>query len=175
MPITLIIEEFLNDRLPSQEKGLILRVHAERILDTFLITLRHKAAKSISPRGNQLLVWSIPLIFVRLLPEVHDAHFSLNFIPLSPILIIRVRHLGRGERGMDWKKLLGSITTSVDEELRRRNTYLAMENRMLRQQIPGRVQLTAGDRRTLAELGQKLGRKALAEVATVAQPVTILA
>ena len=51
---------------------------------------------------------------------------------------------------MDWKKLLGSITESVDEELRLRNTYLAMENRILRQQISGRVQLTAGDRRTLA-------------------------
>ena len=76
---------------------------------------------------------------------------------------------------MDWKILLGTITASVDEEIRLRNTYLVAENRILRQQINGRVQLTDGDRRTLAELGQKLGRQALAEIATVAKPDTILA
>src|SRR5215469_9497471 len=43
--------------------------------------------------------------------------------------------LSKGERGMDWKQLLGSITTSVDEELRLRNAYLVAENRLLRQQI----------------------------------------
>jgi putative transposase len=76
---------------------------------------------------------------------------------------------------MDWKKFLESITASVDEELRLRNTYLAAENRVLRQQITGRVQLTDSDRRALAALGQKLGKKALAEIAVVAKPNTILA
>jgi hypothetical protein len=76
---------------------------------------------------------------------------------------------------MDWKKLLGSITESVDEELRLRNAYLVAENRILRQQINGRVQLTDSDRTTLAELGQQLGKKTLAEIATVAKPDTILA
>jgi putative transposase len=74
-----------------------------------------------------------------------------------------------------WKKLLGSITASVDEELRLRNAYLVAENRLLRQQITGRVQLTDSDRQALAELGQQLGKKALAEIATVAKPDTILA
>ena len=76
---------------------------------------------------------------------------------------------------MDWKKLLGSITASVDEELRLRNAYLIAENRILRQQITGRVPLTDGERKTLAELGQQLGKQALAEMATVARPDTILA
>jgi putative transposase len=76
---------------------------------------------------------------------------------------------------MDWKKLLGTITASVDEELRLRNAYLVAENRMLRQQINGRVQLTDGDRRTLTALGQKLGRQALEEIAAVAKADTILA
>src|SRR5262245_44960438 len=76
---------------------------------------------------------------------------------------------------MDWKKLLGSITKSVDEELRLRNAYLIAENRMLRQQISGRVHLTDSDRQALAELGQQLGKKALEEIATVAKPDTILA
>src|SRR5712691_4868421 len=76
---------------------------------------------------------------------------------------------------MDWKQLLAHITGSVDAELRLRNEYLAAENRILRKQINGRVLLTHGDRITLAELGQKLGRKVLEEIATVATPNTILA
>ncbi len=76
---------------------------------------------------------------------------------------------------MDWKQLLASTTCSVDEELRLRNVYLAVENRILRNQITGRVQLTDAERKTLAEIGQKLGKKALEEVATIAQPDTILA
>jgi len=76
---------------------------------------------------------------------------------------------------MEWKQLLASITGSVDEELRLRNAYLVAENRILRNQITGRVQLTDAERKTLAEIGQKLGRQALEEVATIAQPDTILA
>jgi hypothetical protein len=76
---------------------------------------------------------------------------------------------------MDWKQLLASITSSVDEELRLRNAYLVTENRLLRQQITGRVPLSDGDRLALAEIGQKLGRKALGEIATIAKPDTILA
>jgi putative transposase len=76
---------------------------------------------------------------------------------------------------MEWKQLLASITSSVDEDLRLRNAYLMAENRLLRSQITGRVRLTDTERKTLAKLGQQLGRKALAEVATIAQPDTILA
>jgi hypothetical protein len=76
---------------------------------------------------------------------------------------------------MDWKKLLGAITESVDEELRLRNAYLIAENRLLRQQINGRVQLTDRQHKELAEIGQQLGKKALEEIATVAKPATILA
>jgi hypothetical protein len=71
------------------------------------------------------------------------------------------------KQGMDWKKLLASITESVDEELRLRNEYLATENRLLRQQINGRVYLTDSDRKVLAEIGQQLGKKALKELATL--------
>jgi hypothetical protein len=52
---------------------------------------------------------------------------------------------------------------------------LVAENRILRQQIAGRVQLTDSDRKALAELGQKLSKQALEEIATVAPPDTILA
>ena len=64
---------------------------------------------------------------------------------------------------------------SVDEEIRLRNAYLVAENRILRQQSSGRGPLMDGDRRTLAALGQKLGRQALEEIATVAKADTLLA
>src|SRR2546426_9354154 len=76
---------------------------------------------------------------------------------------------------MDWKHLLASITGTVDQELLVRNEYLVTENRILRNQIKGRVRLSDGERKTLAEMGQKLGKKALAEVAKIVKPDTILA
>ena len=76
---------------------------------------------------------------------------------------------------MDWKHLLACITGTVDQALLLRNAYLVTENRMLRHQITGRVRLTDGERKTLADIGQKLGKKALEEVATMVTPNTILA
>jgi transposase InsO family protein len=49
------------------------------------------------------------------------------------------------------------------------------ENRTLRDQIKGRLSLSDTDRQTLAEIGKKLSKKALEEVAQVAKPDTILA
>ena len=63
----------------------------------------------------------------------------------------------------------------MDQELLLRNEYLVTENRILRKQINGRVVLTDGDRKTLAAIGKRLGRKALEEVATIVKPGTILA
>ncbi len=55
--------------------------------------------------------------------------------------------------------MLAYVTGSVDEELLRRNEYLVAENRILRAQIPGRVKLSDDDRRTLVEIGKRLGRQ----------------
>jgi transposase InsO family protein len=79
------------------------------------------------------------------------------------------------EETMDWKQLLAYITGTVDQELLVRNEYLVTENRILRNQITGRVRLTDGERKALAEIGQKLGKKALEAVATIVKPDTILA
>src|SRR5262249_21839129 len=76
---------------------------------------------------------------------------------------------------MGWKRFLAYITGSVDQELLLRNEYLVTENRLLRQQIPGRVRLSDGERKTLAAIGKKLGKQALAEVASIVTPDTILA
>ncbi len=56
-----------------------------------------------------------------------------------------------------------------------RNEYLVTENRILRRQIKGRVHLRDGERKTLAAIGQKLGKHALAEVTSLVKPDTILA
>jgi transposase InsO family protein len=76
---------------------------------------------------------------------------------------------------MDWKHLLAYITGSVDQALLLRNEYLVTENHILRNQITGRVRWSDGERKTLAKIGQKLGKKALQEVATIVKPDTILA
>jgi putative transposase len=75
---------------------------------------------------------------------------------------------------MDWKRLIAYITGSVDQELLLRNEYLATENRVLRNQIKGRLRLTDGERKSLAEIGKKPGRKTLEEVASIVKPDTIL-
>jgi transposase InsO family protein len=62
----------------------------------------------------------------------------------------------------------------VDQELLLRNEYLVTENRILRNQLQGRVRLSDGERTALAAIGQKLGKKALEEVATIVKPDTIL-
>src|SRR5262252_876251 len=75
---------------------------------------------------------------------------------------------------MDWKHLLAYITGTVDQELLLRNEYLVTENRILRHQLKGRIQLSDGERKSLAVIGQKLGKQALKEVAQIVQPETIL-
>src|SRR5262249_4943295 len=76
---------------------------------------------------------------------------------------------------MDWKTLLAYITGSVDEELLLRNEYLVAENRILRKQMKGRMRLSDGERKTLAEIGKKLSKKALKDITISVKPETLLA
>jgi putative transposase len=66
------------------------------------------------------------------------------------------------------------VTGTVDQELLARNEYLAAENRILKARLKGRPKLSDAERATLGEIGHRLGRKVLSDVATVAQPDTIL-
>ena len=75
---------------------------------------------------------------------------------------------------MDWKHLLAYITGTVDQELLLRNEYLVTENRILRNQLKGRIRLSDGERKALAVIGQKLGKQALKVVAQIVKPDTIL-
>jgi hypothetical protein len=74
-----------------------------------------------------------------------------------------------------WLRLLAYVTGLVNQELLLQNEYLAAENRILRSHLPARIRLCDPERSTLAEIGKRLGRKALAQVACVAKPDTILA
>ena len=75
---------------------------------------------------------------------------------------------------MNWARILAFVTGMVDQELLARNEYLAAENRILKAQSKGRLKLSDAERATLAEIGHRLGRRVLGEVAHVARPDTIL-
>src|SRR5688572_12028680 len=78
------------------------------------------------------------------------------------------------KKGNDWARLLAYVTGLVNQQLLLQNEYLAAENRILRAHVPSRLRLSDPERSTLAEIGKRLGRKALKDVACVAKPDTIL-
>jgi hypothetical protein len=78
-------------------------------------------------------------------------------------------------RDNQWIRLLAYATGLVNQELLLQNEYLAAENRILKSHCKQVLRLNDGERATLAEIGKRLGRKALQQVACVAGPDTILA
>src|SRR5258708_1217108 len=76
---------------------------------------------------------------------------------------------------INWARLLAFVTALVNQELLLQNEYLAAENRILRARLPSRLQLSDPERCTLAEIGKRLGRRGLKQVACTAKPDTILA
>src|SRR5439155_22398040 len=74
-------------------------------------------------------------------------------------------------------KQMGSAASvrhrAVQSEIQ--NEYLIAENRILRTHLPARMRLSDPERSTLAEIGKRLGRSALQQVACVAKPDTVLA
>jgi len=57
-----------------------------------------------------------------------------------------------------WARLL-AVTGLVNHRLLLQCEYLAAENRILRAHLPCKVRLSDSERRTLAEIGKRLGRK----------------
>src|SRR5215470_8750237 len=74
-----------------------------------------------------------------------------------------------------WARLLAYVSGLVNQKLMLQNEYLIVENRILRAHLPTRMRLSDPERSTLAEIGKRLGRGALQQVACVAKPDTILA
>lgn len=75
----------------------------------------------------------------------HRLHFGLSSTLLSRILTRSTDGKSYGE-AMDWKHLLAYITGTVHQELLLRNEYLVTENRILCNQLTGRVRLSDGER-----------------------------
>src|SRR3984893_1527389 len=105
-------------------------------------------------------------------------------IPASPRRASSARFFGDrrrpligGQKGelIEGARILAYITGTVDQEWLLRNAYLGAENQILKAQLKRRLRLSDGERAKLGEIGYRLGRKALGEVATVALPDTILA
>jgi putative transposase len=71
--------------------------------------------------------------------------------------------------------LLGYVTGLVNQELLLRNEYLVAENCILKARSKGRLRLLEGEKARLAQITKRLGRKALADIAGVAKPETLLA
>jgi hypothetical protein len=73
-----------------------------------------------------------------------------------------------------WARLLAYVTGLVNQRLLLQCEYLIAENRILHSHLSANLRLRDSERRTLAEIGKRLGRKLLSDVACVAKPETIL-
>jgi len=71
-------------------------------------------------------------------------------------------------------RLLAYVTGLVNQELLLKNEYLLAENRILKAYLPPRFRLSRPERMTLAEIGKRVGRKLLQQVARIANSDTIL-
>ena len=74
---------------------------------------------------------------------------------------------------MERARTLAYITGTVDQELLPRNEYLATENRILKVQITDRLLLSEAEKKTLADVAYRLGRKALEDLANVVKPASL--
>jgi len=70
--------------------------------------------------------------------------------------------------------LLAYVTGLVNQELLLKNEYLLAENCILKAHLRPGFRLSPPERTTLAEIGKRLGRKLLRQVAHIAKPDTIL-
>jgi transposase InsO family protein len=75
-----------------------------------------------------------------------------------------------------WQILLAALAGWINQQQQEVIDYLREENRVLKEQLRGkRLRLTDDQRRRLAAEGKILGRRVLAEIATIVTPDTILA
>ena len=70
--------------------------------------------------------------------------------------------------------LVSVLAGWLNREQQKIHEYLQEENRVLKEQLGGRLRLSNEQRRRLAAKGKVLGRKLLEEVATIVTPDTIL-
>jgi len=80
-------------------------------------------------------------------------------------------------RELDWTGLpvIATVARLLCREVTLQKEYLHLENRMLRDKLPGRLHFTDQERRSLAEAALAMGRSLMQEVVTIVKPETILA
>src|SRR5215471_13058035 len=76
---------------------------------------------------------------------------------------------GGDEMDNKWARLLAYVTGLVNQELLLQNEYLTAENRILKAHLQAGFRLTDDERTTRAEIGKRLGRKALQKVVGIAK------
>jgi hypothetical protein len=80
----------------------------------------------------------------------------------------------RWDDDMSRLRLLAAVGRAFGRDWALRLEYLIAESRILRSKLPRRVSLTDAERRRLGRLGAQLGRRVLANLASIAKPETIL-
>ena len=80
-------------------------------------------------------------------------------------------------RGLDWAGLpvIATVARLLCRELTLENEYLRLENRILKEKVPGRIRFSDEERRSLAEADLAMGRSLMKEVVSIVKPETILA
>ncbi len=71
-------------------------------------------------------------------------------------------------------RILAHVTGLINHDLELVCEYLMEENRIMKAHLESPLRLTDAERRTLAEIGHRLGKKRLEEAAHLAKPATIL-
>jgi len=81
------------------------------------------------------------------------------------------------ERGLDWTSLpvIATVARLLCRDLTLQNEYLRLENRILKEKVPGRIRFTDEERRSLAEAALAMGRSLMKEVVGIVKPETSLA
>jgi len=81
------------------------------------------------------------------------------------------------ERGWDWVGLpvIATVARLLCRELTLQNEYLRLENRILKEKVPGRLRFTDEERRSLTAAALALGRSLIKEMVSIVKPETILA
>jgi hypothetical protein len=73
-------------------------------------------------------------------------------------------------KNTQWARLLAYVTGTVNQKLLLQNEYLIAENRILRAHLPAWIRLSDDRRSTLAQIGKRIDRKALQQIACGPSP-----
>jgi hypothetical protein len=71
--------------------------------------------------------------------------------------------------------VIATIARLLCRELTLQNEYLRLENKILKSRLPGRIQFTDDERRSLVDAALAMGRKFMETVINIVKPAAILA